>query len=526
MDWRAEGTCGVVAAGGEAAVAAGVSLLEAGGNAADAAATTILALAVTDYGPFAIGGEVPFMFYDAQRDDVGVLCGLGRAPRDEATVARFYETGIPKNGHITATPVPGAVGLCLTALRDLGTTTFAQAVAPALDLLDRHDEEWHAPLAATFRRLIDAERGGGNRSAGLRSAEDRFYRGDIARELVAFYEEKGGVQTAADLAAHHTVLEPPVSVSYRGHTVYKCGPWTQGPSLCQALRVLEGFELGAMRHLSADYVHVVAESLKLAFADRDEHYGDPAFVDVPLERLFSDEYTALRRELIDMARSSDEFRPGDPVGMKAIKPERSPDPMPGGTTTCVVADRYGNVVSATPSCNPPYETCRRTGVSHGNRLRSLNTTPDHPNRIQPGKRPRITLTPTIAKTSDGRIIAISVAGGDLQEQTALNCLLNHLEFSMPPLEAVSAPRFNTSHHQNSFDPNPDRTGAVVGRSRLVVNDGIDVAVVDELRSRGHKIETIDGVIARPVMLVFDPKTGEAMAAGDPTAKRHAAAACR
>jgi gamma-glutamyltranspeptidase/glutathione hydrolase len=193
------------------------------------------------------------------------------------------------------------------------------------------------------------------------------------------------------------------------------------------------------------------------------------------------------------------------------------------TTTCVVADRWGNVVAATPSCNLLTNVPGPSGVTQGNRIRCLNTTPGHPNCIQPGKRPRITLTPTIV-TRDGRpVIAISVAGGDLQDQTTLNVLLNHIDFGMTAAEAVTAPRFSTGHHQNSFDPNADRTKAVVALRSLQINDAVPADVSDELARRGHDIKTTAGPIGNPVMLVIDPATGLIEAAGDPAAKRHAAA---
>jgi gamma-glutamyltranspeptidase/glutathione hydrolase len=293
--------------------------------------------------------------------------------------------------------------------------------------------------------------------------------------------------------------------------------------LCQTLRLLEGFDLKEMRHLSADYIHVLTEALKLGFADRDEYYGDPLFAEVPIKALLSDEYTKLRRPLIDMKAASEEARPGDPINMQAVKGKGTYQPGPGGTTTCVVADRWGNVVAATPSGNGPYAVCKELGVAHGNRLRSLNTTAGHPNRIEPGKRPRITLTPTIVLKDGKAVIAISVAGGDLQDQTTLNCLLNHLEFGMMPKDAVTVPRFSTGHQQNSFNPNPDREKTLGTPASLTLNENINESIRRELAGRGHKIQTTSKPIAHPVMIYLDPYTGMIYAAGDPKAKRHAAA---
>ena len=527
--WKASGKGGAVAAGGAGAVAAGIQLLEQGGNAADAAAATLLALAVTDYGFFAIGGEVPLLIYDAKHEEVKVLSGLGRAPLDPAAIEWFYENGIPARGSMKSAPVPGAVDLCVTLLRRYGTKSFEEAVAPTLALLDAGDQSWHADLAVTLQKLVEAEAATtGSREAKLVAARDRFYKGDVAEELEAWYIETGSFLRKRDLAAHVTTVEDPVSVEYRGYRVYKCGPWTQGPVLCQSLRLLEGFDLKQMGHLSADYIHTVTEALKLAFADRDDYYGDPLFADVPLEALFSDRYTVARRTLIDLKHASHERRPGDPDGRKplrsGLRAQDSDSKVPiQDTTTCVVADRWGNVVAATSSCNLLSNRPGPSGVTQGNRLRSLNTTPGHPNRIEPGKRPRITLTPTMVTKNGKPVVAISVAGGDLQDQTTLNVLLNHIEFGMLPEDAVTVPRFNTSHHQNSFDPNPDREAAFVAAGSLRVNSGVRSEVQSELQERGHRLSTTSGVIAHPVMLFIDQETGTIYAAGDPRAHRHAAA---
>jgi gamma-glutamyltranspeptidase/glutathione hydrolase len=526
IGWHAAGKVGAVAAGGAGAVAAGIELLESGGNAADAAAATILALSITDHGAFAIGGEVPFIIYDAKKGEVKVLSGLGRAPQSQEAIGWYMENGIPSDGDMKAAPVPGAVDLCVTALKLYGTVTFERAVAPTLAILDAGGRDWYPRLAITLRKMIETEREtGGSREDGLQAARDRFYRGDIADDLVAWYIKKGGFQRKADLAAHVTRVEDPVTVNYRGYTVCKCDTWTQGPVLCQTLRLLEGFDLSAMGHLSADYIHVLAEALKLGMADRDTYYGDPVLADVPLSALLSDAYTAIRRPLIDMQAASHEIRAGDPYNVKALKPGATYMPGPGGTTTCVVADRWGNVVSATPSCNVFGDKGDGgvTGVTHGNRLRSLNTTPGHPNCIQPGKRPRITLTPTMVLKDGAPILAISVAGGDLQDQTALNLLLDLIEFGLMPKVAVRAPRFATAHHLDSFDPNPDRMGALVQAGSLTVNAGVDEDVQGELSGRGHELATTERAIASPVMLYIDREGGTFYAAGDPAAGRHAAA---
>lgn len=529
IGWKATSKIGVVAAGGMKAVKAGIQILEADGNAADAAAATILALNVTDHGECSIGGEVPLLIYDAEKKEVKSLSGQGRAPMSQDAIDWYMENGIP-NRDIKMAPVPSVVDLCTTTLKRYGTKTFEEIVSPTLALLDTGEREWHPKLAMTLRRMVDEEQNtSGSREQKVQAASDRFYgrngaNSDIANELESFYIEKGGFLRRNDLASHVTLVEQPVTVDYKGYTVYKCGPWTQGPYLCQALRLLEGFDLKGMGHLSADYVHVVTEALKLAMADRDEYYADPDFVEVPISKLLSDAYTEIRRPLIDMEKASHEARPGDVVNMIPLKTDGVFRPGIGGTTTCVVADRWGNVVSATPSANVHFEDNLggSTGVSYGNRLRSLNTTPGHPNCIEAGKRPRITLTPTLVLKDDTPILAISVAGGDLQDQTTLNLLLNFIEFDLLPETAVRTPRFATAHHQDSFDPHPNREQTFKEAGSLTINDSVKTGVRDELSRRGHKVRAQAGPVAVPVMLYVDQDSGTYYAAGDPAAGRHAA----
>jgi gamma-glutamyltranspeptidase / glutathione hydrolase len=530
IGFSASSDLGVVGAGSAESVAAGIDILARGGNAADAAVATLFVLVVTDHGPCSIGGEVPLMIYDAATGETHALSGQGRAPLDADAIDWYMAHGIPGEGDIRMAAVPSVVDLCITTLARYGTRTLADVTRTAIALLDVGTEEWHPKLACTLRRMVEEESlTSGTREEKLQAACDRFYgrhaeRNDIADDLEADYIAKGGFLRRADLAAHVTTIESPVTIDYRGFTICKCDTWTQGPVLLQALRLLEGFDLRAMGQGSADYIHVVTEAIKLAMADRDEYYADPEFADVPLDALLSDEYTALRRELIDMDVASHEARPGDPINMQAVKPGGVFRPGIGGTTTCVVADRWGNVIAATPSANVPAEPRDggRAGVTFNNRLRSLNTTPGHPNCIEAGKRPSITLTPTLVLKEGKPVIAISVAGGDLQDQTTLNLLLDVIEFGMTPEEAMAAPRFATGHHQDSFDPHPDRAQAFKDAGSLVVDASIPDEVREELTRRTHKITVASGAIAAPVMLTLDPETKLAHAAGDPKAHRHVA----
>ena len=401
--WHAAGTHGAVVAGGKEAVDAGMIILRSGGNAADAAVATLLALTVTDSaGGFCFGGEVPILVHERKRGTVEVVCGQGAAPR--LATREYFEKkgGIPGSGPETAA-IPGAFDACLTALDRYGTRTFAQVVMPTLRILDRHERIWHADLARTIRRLLEAEKLAVERSQGLRLVADYFYRGPLARELDAWSRANGGLIRYTDLATHVTRIEEPVWVDYRGYRVYKCGPWTQGPCLLQTLRLLEGFDLKSMGQNRSDSIHVAVEAMKLALADRDTYYGDPLFADVPLRELLASSYTELRRGLINMRSASLERRPGYPAEGKALlRPVE--DRMGTGaqshdTTTCLVADRWGNVVAATPS-GWGGVVAGNTGVYLGTRLISFNTWQDHPNCIAPGKRPRVTVTPTLVLKDD------------------------------------------------------------------------------------------------------------------------------
>ena len=525
----ASGTKGVVVSGRTAATDAGIRMLEQGGNAADAGAATLLALSVTQVGAFCIGGEVPVLIYDAAKKEVKVLSGQGAAPLDPKAIDWYMANGIP-GSDVRSAAVPAALDAIVTLLRLYGTKSFEETVQPTLAILDaggptsytdtsdgrriETGRHWQADLAATFRKLAEAERkAAGSRDAGLQAVSNRFYRGDIADALERWYVEQGGFLRKSDLAAHKTRLEDPVHVSYRGYTVYKCGPWTQGPYLLETLLLLEGFDLKKMGFLSADYIHTVVEAMKLGLADRDEYYGDPRFVEVPMKGLLSEEYTRIRRPLLDTGRASLEVRPGDPEHLRALKaPMRTP-PTQGGTTTMCVVDRWGNMIAATPSgLGSSAGVAGDTGIIHGSRLVSLNTWKGHPDCIQPGKRPRVTLSPTLVLKNEKPVLAISVAGGDLQDQAAVQLILDYVDFGMLPEQAVAAPRFATTHHTGSFGQEKPKLGT------LQVSVRVDGTVQEELKGRGHVLTTTRGGIGGVNMLHFDPESAVASGAGPAAAK--------
>lgn len=508
------GNGGLVAAGPSAATLAGIDILFKGGNAVDSAVSTIFNLAVSEYGSFSIGGEVPFILYSASSGKVMVFNGMGSAPGDKGAIKWYYDNGIPGSGIRSAT-VPSAVSTCLTALELEGTMTFGQVIASTLELLDSGGQSWYANLAKTFRKLIYTEKNTpGNRKQKIRAARDRFYKGDIADELNDYYLSSGAFLRKSDLEAHLTIIEEPVTIKYRSYDVYKCNSWTQGPVLLQSLKLLENFDLKAMDFFSVDYIHTVVEAMKLAFADRDKYYGDPAFADVPLKQLLSDKYTRLRFPLIDMNTASQEIRPGDPC--KMIPNDGPGQYWPGehGTTTCLVTDKWGNMVAATPSSNPDYGVCESLGIAHNTRLSSLNTQIGHPNSLQPGKRPRITLTPTIVLKNGKPVLALSVAGGDMQDQVSLQLILDFIEFGKMPTDAITSPRFRTYHTENSFDPSPGVNNRIFKIGALDI-DSTDNTIIDKLIARGHTVTKASELIADPVMIYIDQTTGMSYAAGEP-----------
>ncbi len=515
--WSAQSAQGVVAAGGPEAVDAGIEILAAGGNAADAGAAVILALTVTDAGQFCFGGEVPILAYSADRKVVEAIAGQGAAPRLATREYFAQRGGIPKSG-LEAAAAPAALDACLTLLDRQGTKTFAEVVAPTLRILDRREQPWHEALAATIRRITAAEAKATDRRQGLRMAADYFYRGPIARELDEWSKANGGLLRYVDLATHVTRVEEPLSTSYRGRRVYKCGFWTQGPYLLETLNILEGFDVEALGQNSPDAIHLTVEALKLGLADRDVYYGDPLFAPAPQDWLLSLDYASERRKLIDLGAASLTQRPGSKTpGEKhaaaAILP--ADNAIVSDTTTCLVADGKGNVIAATPS-GWSGKLCAPLGVWLGSRLQSLCLDPASLNCIEPGKRPRITLTPTIVLEGDRPAFAISVAGGDLQDQVTLQVLMNLIDFHLSPEEAVTRPRFVTEHHVGSFGQTPPKLGS------LSVGPEVGEATIAELQKRKHEVKIEKSRPAVPIVLSFDRAGGLVRGAGDPSQGRHVA----
>src|ERR1700733_9531957 len=563
------GTFGMVASTHWLASAAGMAVLERGGNAFDAAVAAGFVLQVVEPHLNGPGGEVPVIGHDARRGETFVVCGQGTAPA-AATVEAYAGLGldlVPGSGLLAAC-VPGAFGGWLLLLREYGTLAlrdvlgyaigYAQAGYPLVppiswsiaSVAELFREHWHtsaevylpgggvpAPgtrfanpaLAATYQRILaEAEAASGDRDEQIEAARQAWYDGFVAEEIGKFAATEvmdvtghrhRGLLTANDLATWHARLESPVSYDYDGLTVCKTGPWGQGPVFLQQLALLSGYDVAAMEPGSAEYIHLITEAGKLAFADREAWYGDPEFTEVPVGDLLSVAYNDERRKLVGETASM-ELRPGHPAGREPGLPGfathpfgmtdlDSPDQSRRGSgdpgvdpatgeplgratyaqarrgDTCHldVADRWGNVVTATPSggwlqSSPVIPTL---GFCLGTRGQMFTLSPGLPATIAPGKRPRTTLTPTLTLREGEPYLAFGTPGGDQQDQWTLAFFLNHVVFGMNLQQAIDFPAFHSAHMPSSFYPREAYP------LRLDIEERIGADAVDELRRRGHDV---------------------------------------
>jgi gamma-glutamyltranspeptidase/glutathione hydrolase len=476
------------------------------------------------------GGVAPIIFCPASGGSPQTISGLGRWPK-AASIDYFREhTDGDMPPGILRSVTPASPDAWITALDQFGTMTFAQVVQPALELV----ENWPAryagqkDMATTFRRLMEAEAGaGGDRHAGLKAARDLVYKGEIAREIAAFSEQEGGLLRAEDLADFQVRVEPPEHIAYKGYDVYSCGPWCQGPSLLMALNILEGFDLEEMGHNSANYLHVVVETMKLVFSDRHHYFGDPDFVQVPMAGLLCEAYGRERAEAIDLTQAAPDMpAPGDPwphhpesrseTGPVPVAREsdgKYPVTWERDTAYVCVVDGAGNAFSATPS-DPIDWTPVIPGLGFAISGRGSQTwlDPDHPSGLEPGKRPRLTPNPALVLKDGKPLMPFGCPGGDAQVQGMLQVFLNVVVFGMDPQAAVEAPRAVSHSFPNSFWPHGSRPGEAVVESR------VDVGVRRILSDRGHKIEDDEawsGGVSRMCAIYVDPETGMRVGGADP-----------
>jgi len=549
---------------------AGAMIFQKGGNAVDAACAMIAATS-TMWDVLSWGGETQALVYNPHTGKVVGINALGVAPSG-ATPEFFRDQGMrypPAYGPLAAV-TPGTPGGIMVMLAEFGRLSLADVLAPAIELADgypieqetvslieRHKErlkQWpdsrrvmlphagephEAPhageifrqpeLAATLRKLVDAERralaAGADRKAAIMAAYERFYRGDIAAEIVRANRAAGGLFTAGDLARWEVKLEQPVHVNYKGIDVYKLTVWTQGPSMLQALNILENFDLRSMGYNSARYIHTLYQAMSLAFADRDFYYGDTYFPPAePVQGLLSKDYARERAKLIGFERNDPDIGPGDPYPFQG---ERNPfereragwaatarvsgsgETAPGfqpstGTTSVIAADREGWVVSVTPSGGwIPAFIAGDTGIGLSQRMQSFVTDPaENPyNVVAPGQRPRVTLTPTLAVKNGKPWLAFAVQGGDSQDQNLLQMFLNIAEFGMTVQQAAEAPNVLSLQLRDSFDQHETQPG------RIVVNAATPPWVQEELRRMGYEVGT-RAITSGPLNAIwFDPAHG-------------------
>ena len=531
------GTTHMVSAGHYLATAAGIRILEQGGNATDAGVAAGIAINVTLPQYTSFGGVAPIIIHDAQRQETVEISGLGRWPK-AASIDYFKSTtggDLPEG--ILRTVTPAAADAWLTALKLYGTMSFEQVVTPALELaetgfpipatlhrdltnlLERGPvDKWPSTLevffpggrppntghllvqqdlARTFRSLIEVEQKNASRGReeAIQAARDCFYRGEIAQEMVRFNQEQGGLLAMEDLEEFQVGVGPPAKGNYKGIDVYTCGPWCQGPVSIETLNILEGYDLQAMGHNSPEYLHTLLEALKLAFADRDRYYGDPDFVDVPLDGLLSKEYAASIRGAIDPDRACPEMpHAGDPWpyqgGKSSAAVPAHPEAVVGGldsdTSYLCVVDRWGNAFSATPSDslgNAPL--AQGLGFVMSGRGSQIWLDPDHPCALVPGKRPRLTPNPALAMR-DGKVwMPFGTPGGDVQCQSMVQMFLNVVEFGMDLQQAIEAPRVSSWSFPNSFWPHAYHPGLMIAESR------INAHTLAELEQRGHRLDLWD-----------------------------------
>jgi gamma-glutamyltranspeptidase / glutathione hydrolase len=524
------------------ASAAGMAVLEHGGNAFDAAVAAGFTLQVVEPHLNGPGGDLPAILWPASTGEPVVLCAQGTAP-GAATVARYRdELGlalVPGTGPLAAV-VPGSFGGWLALLRDHGTMPLADVLRFAVDYAENgypvvprisasirnverlFRDEWttsadvylsaldgplhrNPALARTYRRL----------AASADPLAD-WYEGFVAEAIVAFQEREWmdssgvrhrGLLSAADLRDWHPTYEQPYEVDYHGLTVFKAGPWSQAPVFLQQLRLLEGFDLVSMGHASADYVHTVTECAKLAFADREAWYGDPDFVDVPMEMLLSREYADERRRLV-ADEASAELRPGgddprlpSPVGGGAPVAPGVGEPTRGDTVHIDVVDRWGNMISATPSGGWLHgaPVIPELGFCLGTRAQMFWLEEGLPNSLAPGKRPRTTLSPTLVGREGEPVLALGTPGGDQQDQWTLHSFLAHVHFGMDLQAAIDAPNHHTEAFPSSFYPRETHPRHVAVELRA------GEETLEGLRARGHLVEEADAwSLGRVSMVARDP----------------------
>jgi gamma-glutamyltranspeptidase/glutathione hydrolase len=542
-------------------------ILQTGGNAFDAVVGGQAALAVADFSLNGVGSDAVVLVYDAREKKVLSINAEPRAPK-LATI-EWYEKNssgkIPVSDGLLSGGLPGVVDAWYILLDHWGTMSFEEVLEPAIDLAENgfplseararmiantqkilkypstikiYKPNGEAPkageifknpdLARTLKKLVEAERASKakGRHEALKAARDRFYTGDIAREMAAFSEANGGLFRYEDFAEYNAKVETPVSIDYRGYQVYKNPSASQGPTELIALNLLEGYDLKALGHNSVDFISTNVEVMKLAMADREKFLGDTDFIKIPYDGLLSKDYARERRKLINPAKASLELRPGSP---EKFVPGAAEYPwhvvldgdtdFNGDTSYIAIVDKDRNMVSFEPSLHSVFGT----GVVMGNTGIIFNCRGDYyslvrgeANALEPGKRPRSTLQSTLVMKDGQPFMITGSPGGDDQVMITLQTLVNVIDFGMNVQQAIEAPRWSTHSFPSSPFPHTMVPGA------MSVEGRIPEATQKELMARGHKLQ-VDPPwsLASSAAIIIDPKTGVLSAGADPRVEAYA-----
>jgi len=566
-----------VSAGHPLTSAAALEVLMRGGNAFDAGVAALLTGGVVEQDNYSLGGEALVLVYPRTTGKVVSVVGQGWAPKG-ASIEWYNARKKTLSGEgLDPAVVPGAVHAALTVLEQWGTMSFEQVAARAIEYAEQgfplrprtarsieanlkffqswpdNQKYWLKPdgsmhpagdtiklptLAATLKKMVEAERAakGKGRAAGIAAARDRFYKGDIAREMVAFLQKHETPFDLSDFAEFFAKVEQPSTTTYRGYQVYKHSFGSQGPVLLETLNILEQFDLRAMKHNSADYIHTVTEAMKLAYADRDSYYGDPAFVSTPAEGLLSKDYAKERAKLIDPKHASRAYIAGNPMAYdskvkqwpywtanlaEAVPSANLPDPEPVSgskdTTHIAIIDKDGNVFDSTPSGGwiGGAVILGNTGIGMSVRGEQFWLDKTRAAQLRPRARPRYTLTPSLVLKNGEPFMALGTPGGDNQDQTILQAFLNIVEFWpdwYPNLhEAFEWPRVQTLHFYGSFWPHD------AGFNKLNLEGPIPEDVFKELKARGHDVSMIKplSIATCATAVLIDPNGGTRIAGADP-----------
>ena len=582
------GPSGGVSTGHPLTTASALRVLLKGGHAFDAGAASLLAGGVLEQDLYSLGGEALVLVYPKNEGKVTSVVGQGWAPA-AATIDWYRSRNKTLNGSgLDPAVVPGAIHAALTVLEKWGTMSFEEVATPAIEYAEKgfplrlstaqaihnqlklfekwpdNQKYWLKPdgseykpgetvklptLARTLHRMVEAERAAKSkgRAAGIIAARDLFYKGAIGHEMVDFLKKNGTPFDYPDFAEFFARIEEPAKTTYRGYTIYKHGFGSQGPVLLQTLNILENFDLHAMGYGSADYLHTVTEAMKLAYADRDTYYADPAFVAVPAEGLLSKQYAKERAKLIDSRHASKAFIAGNPLpydskvkawnywkaDIKDATSDRAgmdvsaEDALASrgldsagvskDTTHMSIIDKDGNIVDATPSGGwiNGAVILGNTGIGMSVRGEQFWLDPTRAAQIRPRARPRYTLTPSMVFKGDVPMMGIGTPGGDNQDQTILQAFLSVVDFWndwYPNLHAAfERPRVQTLHFYGSFWPHSP------GFNQLNVEAAIPDAVYNELRARGHNVSRLRtfGMSGCATAVMIDPATQNRFAAADP-----------